>query len=71
MLDAKLVRENLETVQARLRDRGLAPDFGEFLAADESRRRVLTEVERAQASPQHRLRGGGATEEGRRGRRAR
>ena len=46
MLDAKLVRENLESVQARLRDRGLAPDFGEFLAADENRRRVLTEVER-------------------------
>jgi seryl-tRNA synthetase len=45
MLDAKMVRENLRTVQARLRDRGLALDFGEFLAADESRRRVLTEVE--------------------------
>jgi len=45
MLDAKLVRENLESVQARLRDRGPAPDLGEFLAADESRRRVLTEVE--------------------------
>ena len=45
MLDAKLVRENLGAVQARLRDRGLAQDFGEFLAADEGRRRVLTEVE--------------------------
>jgi seryl-tRNA synthetase len=45
MLDAKMVRENLTTVQARLRDRGLTLDFSEFLAADESRRRVLTEVE--------------------------
>ena len=45
MLDAKMVRENLKAVQARLRDRGLTLDFGEFLAADESRRRVLTETE--------------------------
>jgi seryl-tRNA synthetase len=45
MLDVKMVRENLKAVEARLRDRGLALDFGEFLAADESRRRVLTEVE--------------------------
>jgi seryl-tRNA synthetase len=45
MLEAKTVREHLETVQARLRERGLTPDFREFLDADESRRRVLTEVE--------------------------
>jgi seryl-tRNA synthetase len=45
MLDAKMVRDNFKTVQARLRDRGLALDFTEFLAADESRRRVLSEVE--------------------------
>jgi seryl-tRNA synthetase len=45
MLDAKLVRDNLETVQARLRERGARLDFGEFLAADEGRRRLLTEVE--------------------------
>src|SRR5512139_3821968 len=45
MLDAKMVRENLRAVQVRLRDRGLALDFGEFLAADESRRRILTDVE--------------------------
>ena len=45
MLDVRMVRENLKAVQARLRDRGLEIDFGEFLAADESRRRVLTEVE--------------------------
>src|SRR5512139_2674401 len=45
MLDAKMVRENLRAVQVRLRDRGLMLDFGEFLAADERRSRVLTEVE--------------------------
>ena len=45
MLDARTVRENLKAVQARLRDRGLETDFGEFLAADESRRRILTDVE--------------------------
>jgi seryl-tRNA synthetase len=45
MLDLKLVRDNLEQVRARLRDRGVALDFGEFLAADEARRRLLTEVE--------------------------
>ena len=45
MLDLKLVRDNLELVRARLRDRGVAIDFGEFLAADEARRRLLIEVE--------------------------
>jgi len=45
MLDPKLVRDNLDVVRARLRDRGVALDFGEFLAADEARRRLLTEVE--------------------------
>ena len=45
MLDAKMVRENLPMVQARLRDRGLIVDFGDFLAADEKRRRLLTQVE--------------------------
>ena len=45
MLDLKLVRDNLELVRARLRDRGVALDFGEFLAADEARRKLLTEVE--------------------------
>jgi len=45
MLDLKLVRDNLELVRARLRDRGVVLDFGEFLSADESRRRLLTEVE--------------------------
>ncbi|MEI8188735.1 MAG: serine--tRNA ligase, partial [candidate division NC10 bacterium] len=45
MLDLKLVRDNPELVRARLRDRGVALDLGEFQAADEARRRLLTEVE--------------------------
>ena len=45
MFDAKFVRDNLEAVQAALRDRGLALDLQDFLAADASRRRLLSEVE--------------------------
>jgi seryl-tRNA synthetase len=45
MLDAKFVRDNLELVQARLRDRGAAVDLDEFVRADGSRRRWLAEVE--------------------------
>ena len=45
MLDAKFVRDNLATVQARLRDRGAAVDLDEFVKADASRRRWLAEVE--------------------------
>ena len=45
MLDAKYVRENLESVQARLQDRGTAFDLQEFVKADAARRRLLTEVE--------------------------
>ena len=45
MLDAKFVRDNLEAVQTALRNRGLALDLQDFLAADASRRRLLSEVE--------------------------
>ena len=45
MLDARFVREHVELVEQRLRDRGMALDFQEFLAADASRRRLLSEVE--------------------------
>jgi len=45
MLDPKFVRDHLQAVQARLRDRGAEHDFGEFVSADERRRRLLTEVE--------------------------
>jgi seryl-tRNA synthetase len=46
MLDVKLLRENLEEVRSRLRDRGLAVDLQEFQEADQARRRLLAEVER-------------------------
>ncbi len=45
MLDARFVREHVELVEQRLRDRGMALDLQEFLAADASRRRLLSEVE--------------------------
>jgi seryl-tRNA synthetase len=45
VLDPKFVRENLETVQAALRNRGLAVDLQDFLEADGARRRLLGEVE--------------------------
>jgi seryl-tRNA synthetase len=45
VLDAKFVRDNVEAVQAALRNRGLAFDLQDFLAADAARRRLLSEVE--------------------------
>lgn len=45
MLEARFVRENFDTVRARLRDRGVALDLQEFLEADATRRRLLAEVE--------------------------
>jgi seryl-tRNA synthetase len=45
VLDPKFVRENLETVQTALRNRGLAVDLQDFLEADGTRRRLLGEAE--------------------------
>jgi seryl-tRNA synthetase len=45
MLDARFVRDNVEMVQSRLRARGLALDLSDFVAADATRRRLLSEVE--------------------------
>jgi seryl-tRNA synthetase len=45
VLDPKFVRDNLEAVLAALRSRGMTVDLQDFLAADETRRRLLTEVE--------------------------
>jgi seryl-tRNA synthetase len=45
MLDPRFVRDNLEIVQAKLRQRGLVVDLADFLAADGKRRHLLTEVE--------------------------
>jgi len=45
VLEAKLLRDNLEAVRARLQDRGLTVELREFSDADQERRRLLTEVE--------------------------
>ena len=45
MLDPKFVRDNFDAVLTALRNRGLAIDLRDFLAADSARRRLLTEVE--------------------------
>lgn len=45
MLDARFVREHVGAVEKGLRDRGVAADLQEFLAADAARRRLLSEVE--------------------------
>jgi seryl-tRNA synthetase len=45
VLEARFVRDNLELVQARLRERGATFDVAVFREVDASRRRLLTEVE--------------------------
>jgi seryl-tRNA synthetase len=45
VLDARFVRDNLELVQRRLRDRGVTLDVAAFHEVDGSRRRLLIEVE--------------------------
>jgi len=45
VLDARLVRDNLELVQERLRDRGVIFDAATFRGVDANRRRLLTEAE--------------------------
>jgi seryl-tRNA synthetase len=45
VLDARFVRENLETVQRRLEDRGVTFDVATFQELDAGRRRLLAEVE--------------------------
>jgi seryl-tRNA synthetase len=45
VLDSRFVRDNLELVQGRLRDRGVTFDAAAFHEVDAGRRRLLTEVE--------------------------
>jgi len=45
MLDLNFVRDNLELVKQKMRDRGLAEILGDFESLDRERRRVLMEVE--------------------------
>jgi seryl-tRNA synthetase len=49
MLDIKLVRSNPEEVRRALRRRGNTQSLDEFLAAEEERRRLTTEVEQRRA----------------------
>ncbi len=45
MLDLSFVRDNLELVKQKMRERGLADVLGDFESLDRERRRMLTEVE--------------------------
>ena len=45
MLDLSFVRDNLELVKQKMRERGLADILGNFESLDRERRRLLTEVE--------------------------
>jgi seryl-tRNA synthetase len=49
MLDLGFVRENLELVRQKLRERGLADPLGDFEALDRERRRLLVEAESRKA----------------------
>ena len=45
MLDLNFVRDNLELVKQKMRERGLADVLGDFESLDRERRRLLMEVE--------------------------
>ena len=45
MLDLNFVRDNLELVKAKMRERGLTDVLADFESLDRERRRVLVEVE--------------------------
>jgi seryl-tRNA synthetase len=45
MLDLKLVRQNIQAVEAGLAKRGLHPDMAAFKAADDKRKMILKELE--------------------------
>jgi seryl-tRNA synthetase len=49
MLDARFVRDNVETVRAAMRNRNSRWDIDAFLALDEERRRLIGEIEGMQA----------------------
>ena len=51
MLDLAFVREHLDLVEKKLRDRGLSPDvvLGDFRALDTERRKLITEAETLKA----------------------
>jgi seryl-tRNA synthetase len=45
MLDPKLVRQNIQAIEAGLAKRGTHPDLGSFTAADDKRKTILKELE--------------------------
>src|SRR3989304_6615631 len=45
MLDAKFLRDNLDSVEARLATRGKGADLSSFRALDEKRRALIKETE--------------------------
>jgi seryl-tRNA synthetase len=49
MLDLNFVRDNLELVKSKMRERGLTDILGDFESLDAERRRLLTEVETRKA----------------------
>lgn len=50
MLDIKFIRENVDTVQKSLSDRGVTVDMDKLLALDGEHRRILTEIEGKRAA---------------------
>ncbi|MCM8792646.1 MAG: serine--tRNA ligase [Candidatus Omnitrophica bacterium] len=49
MLDIKFIRENLDLVQKSIRDRGLILDLDELIKLDDSRRKILLELDNLRA----------------------
>ncbi len=56
MLDLSFVRDNLELVKQKMRERGLADVLGDFEALDRERRKLLVEVGEPQGAAQQSLR---------------
>lgn len=49
MLDAKFIRENVELVKKKFKERGVTIDLDEFINLDKKRREILQEIERLRA----------------------
>ena len=49
MIELRLVREQREEIEARLRTRDSSVDLSEIVSLDESRRELISEVERLKA----------------------
>ena len=49
MLDIKFIRENIEAVRQSLKDRNLSLDLDKLVSVDDSRRKLIAEVEELRA----------------------